>query len=154
MGASKGLITVLMFLMAVSATVVAAPLPPFEPVDITGTIDKAEWVPERTAKAVPGMSGSAGIDRVFPAHFLVILGNYAGVDTRTARRMNFLLGYTLTPDGNIEEGPESILLRLPHHSKLFLDGVRKITVRGYRIRGDEGGTWTSYDRIEILERAR
>ena len=44
--------------------------------DITGTISEIKWYPQKTIKGIPGMSGSAGYDRIMPAHFIIKLTNY------------------------------------------------------------------------------
>ena len=147
----KPILFIILFLYSLCSIVSAAPLPPFEPVNITGTIMMKEWFPETRVKGIPGMSGSAGRDRTFPSHFKVILENYEGIDTATARRINFLLGFS---NGCSEpsEKPKHLLLKLPHQDKFFLDQAVRIRVRGYKITGDEGGTWTSYEKIEILSK--
>jgi hypothetical protein len=119
----------------------AAPLPPFAPVDICGTIVERLWVPSEFRHGQPGFSGSLGHDRVIPAHLRVVLADYAGVDAAVARRINTLLGYTPPSDAH-----QRVLLRLPTDDPNLLAGVRRVCVEGFAIRGDEGGTWTSYRR--------
>lgn len=51
-------------------------IPPVDPVDITGTIIDAEWMPERKVKGRPGYSGSLGHDRTFPAQFRAQLKDF------------------------------------------------------------------------------
>ena len=149
----KNVLLIGLFIYLICSSASAAPLPPFEPVNITGTIMMKEWFPETRVKGIPGMSGSAGRDRTFPSHFKVILENYEGIDTATARRINFLLGFS---NGCSEpsEKPKHLLLKLPHQDKFFLDQAVRIRVRGYKITGDEGGTWTSYEKIEILSKQK
>ena len=149
----KNVLLIGLFIYSICSIVSAAPLPPFEPVNITGTIMMKEWFPETKVKGIPGMSGSAGRDRTFPSHFKVILENYEGIDITTARRINFLLefssGCSESPDK-----PKQLFLKLPHQDKFFLDQAVRIRVRGYKITGDEGGTWTSYEKIEILSKQK
>ena len=72
----------LIFLLALIApgvfSALAAPIPPVGPYDVTGTIQEVRWVPERTVKGIPQMSGSAGKDRVESPHFRIKLVDYAG----------------------------------------------------------------------------
>ena len=121
----------------------AAPLPPFEPVDVCGTIVSRAWVPARRVPGVAGASGSLGRDREFPAHARVEIEPYRGIDGRTAARINALLGFA--PAG--APGNRRLLLLLPTDDPALLDGRTSICVVGFRISGDEGGTWTSYARL-------
>ena len=125
-----------------------APIPPLGPSDIAGTVIDVRWVPQKDVKAMPGMSGSLGHDRVVPSHFLVTLGRYDGVSTDTAHQMT---GYL---DGRSDKRDDStILLKLNHDHRDYLKKGMNIEVRGYRVTGDEGGTWTTYKAIRIVEGA-
>jgi hypothetical protein len=64
--------------MSLLAPLQSAPLPPIGKADIDGTIEKATWEPARKLKAIKGMSGSAGRDRTFPAHFVIVLKSFSG----------------------------------------------------------------------------
>lgn len=45
--------------------------------------------------------------------------------------------------------PPFIILQIAHSDRNHLKKGMKIRVSGYTVRGDEGGTWTSYKKIEI-----
>jgi hypothetical protein len=124
----------------------AAPIPRLGPSDIGGTVAQAKWVPEAVRKGIRGMSGSAGHDRVVAAHFLVTLRDYDGVTTSTARSMSHSLGAQPKEDDD-----STIRLKLNHDRPGYLKEGMKIRVRGYKVAGDEGGTWTSYEAIRIEE---
>ena len=132
----------------------AAPLPPFAPVEVTGTIAEARWVPERHVAGLPGMSGSAGHDRVVPAHFIVRMVRFHGVDSTTARTMTGLIDRRALQDSHGQGMPPFILLQIDHPDQHFLQAGMTIRVTGYAIRGDEGGTWTSHERLAILATPR
>ncbi|KAB2888738.1 MAG: hypothetical protein F9K32_15370 [Desulfobulbaceae bacterium] len=136
--------------MSLAAAVYAAPLPPFSPVDITGKISEARWMPEQQVEAIPGMSGSAGHDRVFPAHFLIKLVGYTGIDAATAWQMTRLVDRYALGSGSEQTPPPFILLRIDHPDRENFRPGMTIRVTGYAISGDEGGTWTSHDRVDIL----
>jgi hypothetical protein len=119
-------------------------------VDITGTVVEARWMPEQKIKGIPGMSGTLGVDRVKRAHFLVTLEQVEGVDAKTARKMTGYLDSSVVREEEAVQGPLRILLQLNHEDKEFLKKGMRITVRGYKIAGDEGGTWTYYTEIKIL----
>jgi hypothetical protein len=125
----------------------AAPIPPLGPVDITGTVVQAQWIPEQKIKGIPGMSGTLGIDRVKRAHFVVALEQYEGVDAKTARQMTGYLDASAPREPDSTQAPQRILMQLDHEDKEFLKKGMRITVKGYKIAGDEGGTWTSYEEI-------
>lgn len=119
----------------------AAPLPPFRPVDICGAVVERVWVPAEIRRGQPGMSGSLGRDRTFPAHLRLVLESYTGIDAVTARRINFLLGA-----GAGRGDPQRLQIHPPTDDPAWLTGVRRICVEGFSISGDEGGTWTSFRR--------
>ncbi len=48
----------------------AVPMNPPGPVDVSGTIMELKWVPAKWIEGIPGMSGSAAVDRIIPAHYL------------------------------------------------------------------------------------
>ena len=143
------LLATVVVLLVSNAT--AAPIPTLGPVDITGTIVRADWVPEAKIKGIPGMSGTLGIDRVIRARFMVMLERIEGVDAKTARRMTSYLDPSVMQEPEPPQGQERILLQLNHADKDFLKKGMRITVKGYKIAGDEGGTWTDYEEIKILQ---
>jgi len=122
----------------------AAPLPPLDKYDITGTISELQWYPEKRIKGIPQMSGSAGYDRTMPAHFIVKLINYSGIDSATATRITRYI------NPHKPASPLYILLKINHENPYYLNKGMKIKVIEYTIRGDEGGTYTSYKRIIII----
>lgn len=128
------------------ANVNAAPLPPEKPATISGTIVSADWTPATPRKARPGFSGSLGVDVVVPAHFRVVLKDYDGVSSTTAKRISFYV----TEHAAEDSAQSRVALQLNHKDREFLQPGMRIRVRNYHIAGDEGGTWTKYDKIEIL----
>lgn len=128
----------------------AAPLPDLGAANVSGTVIEAKWSPQELVKAKPGMSGSLGRDRVFPAHFLVRLKDYEGVDAVKARAMNAFLGQAEEqPKQQPPRKPAVLLLQLDSENQKLLRPGMKIKVRAYAIRGDEGGTWTKYEKLEV-----
>ena len=127
----------------------AAPIPRLGPMDITGKIVSAKWVAEQQVKGVPGMSGSAGRDRVNPAHFIVVLEGVQGADPRALRQMSRYLGSASGAAGEECADPPCAVLKLNHADPEYLKPGMHIIVKEYRIGGDEGGTWTSFSRIAI-----
>ena len=76
----------------IGVRVVAAPLPDLGSANISGTVVKAKWSPKETRKGIPGMSGTAGHDRVVAAHFLVRLKDYEGIDAAKTCAFNAFVG--------------------------------------------------------------
>jgi hypothetical protein len=131
----------------------SAPIRPVGPADISGTISEVRWVPERTVKAVPRMSGSAGKDRVVSPHFLIRLVDFEGVSPEAAITMTRYLDWSAHPDQDLKDSPPFILLKVDSSDRNYLEKGLRIKVSGYKVAGDEGGTWTSFTSIEILRRA-
>jgi hypothetical protein len=142
--------SVCFFLCIIALKSLGAPIRPVEPVDVSGTVSEIKWVPEEKLKGIPGMSGSAGHDRVIPEHFLVTLIDYDGVTAETARMMTWYLDSNALKDEGQKDKPSFILLRINYSDRNYLKKGMKIKVSGYTVRGDEGGTWTSYGAIDIL----
>jgi len=138
------------FLFIIALNTIAAPIRPIGPVDVSGTVSEIKLVPEEKLKGIPGMSGSAGHDRVIPEHFLVTLIDYDGVTAETARMMTRYLDWNALKGEEQKDKPSFILLRINYGDRNFLKKGMKIKVSGYTVRGDEGGTWTSYGTIDIL----
>jgi hypothetical protein len=143
---------VIAWIMAAVLTATAAPIRPVGPVDIIGLVREAAWVPEQKIKGRPGMSGSAGKDRINPAHFLVTLIDYQGVGPETALLMTRYLDWNALKDLNLPQKPPFILLKINSNDRKQLRPGMKIQVKGYTVRGDEGGTWTGFDSLQILPR--
>lgn len=137
-----------LFIIALKAT--AAPIIPVGPVDVSGTVSEIKWAPEEKLEGIPGMSGSAGHDRIIPEHFLVTLTDYDGVTAETARMMTWYLDWNAIKDEEKKDKPPFILIRINYSDRNYLKKGRKIKVSGYMVKGDEGGTRTSYGAIQIL----
>ena len=126
----------MMLCLTLAVPAVAAPMMQEAKVTVTGTIQAVSWQPARILKGKPGMSGTLGGTRTFPAHYTVAL-----TDTQAT-----------------VEGPN---LPLPHQGNVFElshpkdDGLLKASMKVRIVRysrwGDEGGVWTSFERIEILD---
>jgi hypothetical protein len=150
---SKVLLTVLTVFSVIldCAPGAAAPMRPLGPLDIVGTVVEAKWSPKETKKAIPGMSGSAGVDRVVPAHFLIQLKDYESKDAETARTIN---GY-MRPGGNqAPEGqgkPPILWIQVNSDQNDLLKKGMKIKLINYSVSGDEGGIWTKHEKLEILQ---
>ena len=126
------------FSWAGALCVESAPLPPMQPVTVKGTIVSVFWSPAGQLKGIPQMSGSAGIDRMFPARYVVTLADVT-IEGKEADKRAIL------------KGADSAEIMLNHdRNDGFLKRGMRIVVFNYSQRGDEGGTWTSFDRIEIM----
>jgi hypothetical protein len=122
----------------------AAPVRREAPVTICGTIVERSWHKARFEPGRPGFSGSLGRDRTFPAHLSVLLADFTGIAGAQARRINFLLGHRGEADP-----PQRVMLRLSTDDPEALKNARSICVEGFRITGDEGGTWTDFSRVVV-----
>jgi hypothetical protein len=131
----------------------AAPIRPVGPVNVTGTISEVQWVPEKTVQGLPRLSGSAGRDRVVSPHFLIRLVDYEGVSSEVAITMTRYLDRSAYGDQNLKARPSFILLKIDYGDRDYLKKGMRITVTGYKVAGDEGGTWTTFTGIEILQRS-
>jgi len=96
------------------------------------------------------MSGSLGVDRTIPAHFRVYLTNYSGVNADVIGTLKTIYRWPVSDKLNSSGMPEFIVLQLTNNDKTLIKTGMKIRVRGYVLRGDEGGDWTSYKEIERL----
>lgn len=125
----------------------AAPIPPAGPFDISGTIREIKWFPEQSVQGKRGMSGALGHDRVFPAHFVVKLVRYKGVAAEDAVRITRYVSYNAYGDANPPGMPPFVILKIDSNDRNLLKTGMRVRIKGYTVRGDEGGTWTSYSRI-------
>ncbi|MFZ2100812.1 MAG: hypothetical protein WAU86_09640, partial [Oricola sp.] len=115
-----------------------APLPPFRPVDLCGTVRSANWLPPLVRPPIKGMSGSAGHERKWPGRFVVVLDGVTGIGPENFRLINTLL--TTSRDGaSVALAPGELLLVLPFDDPGYLSDAAAICVTGFVIRGDEGG---------------
>lgn len=137
-------------LLLIVSLIQSAPTPIAGPVDIEGTIVEAKWLPEKQVKGNPKMTGSAGMDRVIPAQFMVSLKDYKGVDADTVEKMKTFYQWSIPASPNSPGMPEIVVLRIAHPDKTFLKTGMRIRVSGYRIAGDEGGDYPSYKELKIL----
>ncbi|MBI5818698.1 MAG: hypothetical protein HZA88_06905 [Verrucomicrobia bacterium] len=149
----KALLQLTAYLIAWTAAVSpirSAPMRPIGPMDITGTVQAVQWVAKHEVKArIPGASGTLGIDRMIGAHFLITLRDYAGPDEKMLAAMSRAFS-VIFPGSEPPDGVRVIGLKLNTDDPKLLRAGMKIRVTGYAIGGDEGATWTSYKRLEIL----
>ena len=117
----------------------AAPLPPLPAADLCGRIVTQSWVAERHLEAVTGASGSLGRERTVPAHLRVVLGQVTGLSRDLAQRLSRLAG---AYSGEVPAGGMLLLLAMERPDRL--SGAATLCVTGYKVRGDEGITLTSY----------
>lgn len=132
---------------------VAAPVRPAGPMNITGTIESLEWVPKEFIKArIPGASGTLGVDRTLAARFKVVLRDYTGLTEDNVKELRRF--YDGAFPGNPPDHPSPrIHITLLSDNPKFLAVGMKIRVTGYTIAGDEGGNWEHCEKLEILEPA-
>ena len=131
-------------------SLLAAPLPPMNAVNITGTVIKATWVPAKKLKAMPGLSGSLGRDRVLPAHLVVTISEFKGPTGRQTRKLNAFVGEPAENPSDESAIPNRMVIWINSEKKLTLAAGTRIHVRGYRVTGDEGGTWAVNEGWEVL----
>lgn len=139
----KAILITLAFAVIIWACVVfAAPMPPTGPVTIEGTIKEIRWHPHRRLRATSGMSGSAGKGREFPARYIIKL---VDVVTRAPSQGS----------GEILRKTRVATVMLNHpmnnHS---LKKYMRIIIFNYRESGDEGGTWSTFDKVQIVGQGR
>ena len=84
------------------------------------------------------MSGTLGIDRRIPAQFRVVIEQLTGISAALAAQANEALSFR----GGAP--PTRLALQLNSNDPQLLTGVQTLCVRGYRVEGDEGGTWTTF----------
>ena len=116
----------------------ASPMLPMATMTIEGRIQEISWHPEKHVKGIPGMSGSAGVDRTVPAHYKVSL-----IDTKVTSQGNDYVPFT-------SGSPINIKLNHLKDNK-FLMKYMQVRIIDFRMGGDEGGIWTSFKKIEILD---
>jgi hypothetical protein len=146
------MLIVALCIFAGASSGLAAPIRPLGPVDVGGIVSDFHWYPEKKEKGIRGMSGSAGVDRVMHAHFLVTLKAVEGVDPQTAVTMTRYFDSEAFKYEDKNFMPTFVVMKINHNDKNFLKKGMKIKVFGYTIRGDEGGTWTYYSKIDIVDK--
>lgn len=141
-------------LLGLAATVIAdgAPLPPMKPVTVEGVIRRLQWSPETKIAGRPGFSGSLGRDRVVPAHFRITLVEYRGVESDEAWRINGIMSDPGVSEADRNQPPAHVILQLNDDDPHALMPGMRIRVKGYVVSGDEGGTWTRFQSLEVLRR--
>lgn len=127
----------------------AAPIPEEKKYDLEGTIADIKWYPAKFIKGIPGMSGSVGKDRIVPSHYIIKLIDYKGISHDDARRISRYINWNY-PKNQDKSETTFILLKINCNDPNYLQRGLKIRVIGYKIRGDEGGTNTQYEKIEII----
>ena len=115
----------------------ASPMPPTATMTIEGRIQEISWYPKKHVKGIPGMSGSAGVDRTVPAHYKVSL-----IDTKVTSQENDNVPFT-------SGSPINIKLNHPKDDKFLMKNMQ-VRIIDFRMGGDEGGIWTSFKNIELL----
>lgn len=138
--------------LCLASSLFSAPLPPVGQADTQGVIESAQWVPQKRQKAIRGMSGSAGLDRTFPAHFVVVLKNWSGPTTRQAAMMNSFVG-TAAAGGKSGARQERLTVWINTPDSSLLKSGMTIRVPGYTVSGDEGGTWAHHEPVQVLKAA-
>ena len=128
----------------------AAPLPPMDKVTIAGTIAEVKWIPEISVKGKKGWSGSLGRDRVFPAHFEVTLRDYSGPKVDQAWMMNGFMSVERKDTEDRSKLPPTLEVWVNSEDQDDLKAGMNIRLVNYMVTGDEGGTWTSCERVEKL----
>jgi hypothetical protein len=135
-----------------SSSALSAPMIPTGPMDIEGTIEEVTWQPggklikgvkvKMNGKEVP-MSGSLGVDRITRSKYSVRLTGT--VVTKPAGENNPY--YKSFPSGT-----QAIVTIYHDKDDGYMKKGMRIKVINYRIDGDEGGTWESYEKIDILNK--
>lgn len=143
-------LTVGLISVASTAALHAAPLPPMQPVTIEGTIAKLQWSPDTPVKGRPGFSGSLGVDRTIPAQLRITLVDFRGIEADLAWRINGIMSDPAPPDADRAKLPAHLIVQLDNKDPHALVPGMRIRVHDYDVRGDEGGTWTRFTKLEIL----
>jgi hypothetical protein len=152
MQTALALILLSFLLFAAGSGSLAAPIPPLGPIDVSGSVSDVHWFAEKKVAAIRGMSGSAGSDRIIPAHFLMTLRGFQGIDAVTAKAMTRYFDGEAFRYEEKNFMPPFIILKINHNDRNYLKKGMKIQVKGYTVRGDEGGTWTQYTELDIISR--
>jgi hypothetical protein len=127
-----------LFYLLLTAQVFAIPAPEFATTDVEGTVDSVVWQAERQVKGLPGLSGSAGMDRTIPAKYQIRL-----TDTKVTSD-----GQGLDPFATGD--PITIELEHPKDDGKIKKGM-VIKVHGYKMKGDEGGFHTTFEKLEVID---
>jgi hypothetical protein len=139
----KAILITLVFAVIIWACVAfAAPTLPTDPVTIEGTIKEVRWHPARRIRATPGMSASAGKGREFPARYVIKL-------------MDVVVRAPSQGRGEVLRKTRAATVMLDHsmNDRSLKKGMR-IIIFNYRESGDEGGTWSTFDRVQVVGQGR
>lgn len=99
------------------------------------------------------MSGSAGRDRTFPAHFVIVLKSFSGPTEKQAAMMNSFVGATKSGD-TAGAMPSRLTVWINSNDPSSLKAGMRIRLSGYTVTGDEGGTWSHQEGVKILSSGR
>lgn len=139
-------------LLGAAVPALAAPLPPVPPFDVCGTVVALGWLPAHREPAIKGMSGSAGVDRSWPERLAVVLDRACTDDPEALALSNMFQRGTAGSTGrDLAEG--QALLVLPEVDIGAVTLGRGICVSGFKVSGDEGGTWTRFGALVQLPQA-
>jgi len=139
----------LLCMMCAGTVTLAAPVPQIGPMTIEGTIREISWSADRFVRGKRffrdgkwySASGSLGRDRTIPARYTVTLTGTTVVSEETAdTALSFRSGTVILA-----------VLNHPRDDRFLRKGMR-IIIRGYTVRGDEGGDWYSCSGLTILRR--
>jgi hypothetical protein len=135
-------ITLALAVIIWACVVFAAPMPPAGPVTIEGTIKEIRWHPARRIRAKPGMSGSMEKGREIPARYLIKLTDVAM--RAPSQRSGEVLRKTPVA---------TVVLNHSKNDHSLKKGMR-IIIFNYQESGDEGGTWSTFDKVQIVGQGR
>lgn len=125
---------------------------PTGPMNIEGTVEEVTWQPGGKlikgmkvmvkGKEVP-MSGSLGVDRITRSKYSVRLTRTV-VTRPVSENSPYYKSFPSGADAHVTI----------YHDKDdgYLKKGMRIKIINYRIDGDEGGTWESYEKIDILNK--
>ena len=101
---------------------------------------------KKSVKGMPGMTGSLDENRIFPAHYKIILSDFK---LSNDFKKNFFRYQWDFPKEATEKN--ELLIKLNHEKDDgFLKEKLKIQIINYLEYGDEGGIWTKFDDIQII----
>jgi hypothetical protein len=102
------------------------------------------------------MSGSAGVDRIIPAHYLAALRPYAGPDGELSRLFNSGVGAGDLNPADPDQAPATLVVWVLGVRPGQLKAGMRALLPSYTIFGDEGGITVGHDAplIEPKQRHR
>ncbi len=127
---------------------------------VEGKVVRIEEHAREEVKGIPRMSGTLDEDRVRPAHYELTLEAYSGITTLVAAQMAYdVEGNRCVPEiswDDLNQGvqpPQIVVLLTKKWRQRALKKLKpgtQIRVVNYRVTGDEGGCWASYEKVVIL----